>query len=286
MKKNKNISSKFKSLRKKHKLSFADDSTYHEKWSFKISILNISSLIAFYSVLIITLFILLVKFTPLKSIFENHVNLYELNTNLNINNQIIDSLEQTIQINAHYLSNLKHILKNEDQLDTTNLKQESLPTNFKPSFNKSYEDSILRANIENNTYGSNLLKANKVIEIEFYLPPIKGIVSKSFNSKTKHFGVDIVGQKDAPIKATLEGRIIFSNWTSTHGFVIIIQHSNELLSIYKHNSSLLKQVGDFVESGDPIAIIGNSGEYTDGPHLHFELWQNSIAIDPQEYISF
>ena len=286
MKKDNHISTKIESLRKKHKLSFADDSTYHEKWSFKISILNIISLIVFYSIFLITIFIFLVKFTPLKSIFDSHFNIYEINNSLNANNKTIDSLQQTIERNAHYLSNLKSILKNEDGLDTVNLKRENLPKNFKPTFNKSREDSVLRANIENNAYDSNLLKANKVIEIEFYLPPIKGHISKSYNSKTKHFGVDIVGKKDDPIKATLEGRVVFSNWTSTHGFVIILQHSNELLSIYKHNSSLLKQVGDFVESGDPIAIIGNSGEYTDGPHLHFELWQNSIAIDPQEYISF
>jgi murein DD-endopeptidase MepM/ murein hydrolase activator NlpD len=285
LKNDKNIESKFSAFKKKHRLSFSDQHTYDEKWSFKVSSLNLLSLFILYAIFIIFFCLIIIKFTPLKYLFIGQENQYEINQSLKLNNAKIDSLEIALNNNNSYIINLQSILNGEDKLDTTNLNQNELGENFQPHFNSIPEDSILRNAIENSEHISSF-STTLTDEVEFYLPPIQGIISQSFNPKIGHYGVDIVGHEEEPIKATLKGKIIFSNWTSNQGHVIIIQHNNSLISIYKHNSSLLKKEGQTVEAGDPIAIIGNSGEYTDGSHLHFELWLNQTAINPQEYISF
>ena len=121
--------------------------------------------------------------------------------------------------------------------------------------------------------------------IHFY-PPVKGIVTNSFNPSENHFGTDIVTASNKVVVATLDGTVIIANWTLETGYVIQIQHENNLVSVYKHNSELLKKVGNHVTAGETIAIIGNSGELTSGPHLHFELWHNGTSINPEDYVAF
>lgn len=122
---------------------------------------------------------------------------------------------------------------------------------------------------------------------EFYLfKPLEGIVSDSYNAKSDHLGVDIVAKQDEPVKVVAEGTVVFASWTQDSGYVIAVQHRGNLLSLYKHNSDLLKNVGNFVTAGEVISIIGNTGELTSGPHLHFELWYNGNPVDPEEFIRF
>ena len=283
LKQKKNISSRLSRLKVKHKLSFTDETTYDEKWSFNLSRLNIWSLFFLYSFLLIFGIFVLIRFTPIKSLFVDNANFYELNEKLVENSAIIDSLQFKIKSNESYLNDFKKIIIGESldefKIDSTN----TIPENYKPDFSKNAADSILRAKIENN----DIEITNKASQnIGFFMSPVNGIISHSFNKKEKHFGIDVVTQKDEPIKATLDGVVIFSNWTSTEGNVIIIQHHDNYISTYKHCSILLKELGDNVEIGDPIGIVGNSGKYTDGPHLHFEIWQNGVALNPQEFISF
>ena len=115
---------------------------------------------------------------------------------------------------------------------------------------------------------------------------MKGIITYSFNPSENHFGTDIVAASNKVVVATLNGTVVMANWTLETGYIVQIQHDNNLLSIYKHNSELLKKVGDHVSAGEAIAIIGNSGELTSGPHLHFELWHNGAPINPEDYIAF
>tara|TARA_B100000809_G_C15116126_1_gene522500 strand:+ start:1014 stop:1871 length:858 start_codon:yes stop_codon:yes gene_type:complete len=284
--KNKNdIPSKFDLLKEKHKLSFTDDSTYNEKWSFQLSALNLISLAVFYSTLIIVIIFLLIRFTPLRSLFVDNTNLYELNQNLSENSIFIDSLEKKIGATDIYLKDLRKILKGEKMDDDLSDSSNFISGNYMPDFSKNAADSILRSKIEKETIGE-ISFSNNDKEIGFFMNPVHGLISKSFNRSNKHFGVDVVTQKDEPIKSTLEGIVIFSNWTSSEGNVIIIQHHNNIISAYKHCSILLEDLGSRVDVGDPIAIVGNSGEFTDGPHLHFEIWQNGVALNPQEFISF
>ena len=279
------LKSRFEKLKEKHKLSFTNDTTYHEKWSFSLSSLNLIVLIILYSMIIIMLLLLLIRFTPLKTLFVDNANLYELNQKLEKNSVLIDSLESNIVANDTYLEDLKKVLQGEEMVDISEDSTHFLSENYKPDFSKNSADSVLRYKIEHESNGSNV-SLTKDSEYGFFMSPVHGIISKSFNSNEKHFGVDVVTQKDEPIKATLEGVVLFSNWTSTEGNVIIIQHHNSIVSTYKHCSVLLKNIGDKVDVGDPIGIVGNSGKFTDGPHLHFEIWQNGTPLNPQEFISF
>ena len=117
-------------------------------------------------------------------------------------------------------------------------------------------------------------------------PPVKGTISEIFNTKDKHYAVDVVTSKDAPVKATADGTVIFSEWTAQTGYVIIIEHTNNLISVYKHNSVLTKEQGELVKAGEVIAAAGNTGELSTGPHLHFELWSDGYPIDPTNFIDF
>ena len=119
-----------------------------------------------------------------------------------------------------------------------------------------------------------------------FFTPLRGIVTSKFDPATKHYGVDIVSVQNEAIKATLDGVVIFSGWTLETGYTVIIQHENDLISVYKHNSVLLKDQGSFVKAGDAIAIVGSSGEYSTGPHLHFEIWYNGVPVNPTDFIKF
>jgi murein DD-endopeptidase MepM/ murein hydrolase activator NlpD len=128
--------------------------------------------------------------------------------------------------------------------------------------------------------------SDEISDIHFFTP-MKGIVTASFDAFDNHFGTDVVGSPNSVVSATLDGTVIMASWTIKTGYVIQIQHKNNLISVYKHNSELLKETGAFVKAGESIAIIGNSGElFTSGPHLHFELWYNGKALDPEKYIVF
>ena len=148
------------------------------------------------------------------------------------------------------------------------------------------EPSLLRTVVESEDKGVILTNYKDNNEALMFFPPISGVITDGFNAKTKHFGIDLVAKEKTRISAVLEGVVIISHWTSETGYVIGIQHKNDYLSLYKHNSILLKSAGDFVNIGDPIAIIGNSGELSSGPHLHFELWHQGIPVNPEEYILF
>ena len=160
---------------------------------------------------------------------------------------------------------------------------------------RSVEDSLLRVEIEsqdqyniayyNENEELNKGKATSIANFNFFTP-LKGIITNNFNTSEKHFAVDIVAKRNAAVKATLDGTVIFAAWTLETGHIIVIQHQQNLISVYKHNSSLLKQEGNFVKAGEPIAIIGESGELSTGPHLHFELWFNGKPINPRDYLTF
>ena len=120
----------------------------------------------------------------------------------------------------------------------------------------------------------------------FFFPPLQGIVTSKFDRRQDHFGIDVVSQADAAVKACLNGTVTLASWTTDAGHVLHVQHANDLVSIYKHNSVLLKKVGDKVKAGEAVAIVGDSGELTTGPHLHFELWLNGEAVDPEAYMVF
>jgi hypothetical protein len=254
-------------LREKHKLTFINDTTYHEKWSFTVSSLTLISLLIAYTIFIVIILMVLFRFTTLKSVVQSGDTI-ETRAQIEEQQRAIDSLYSLTTSNEKYLDNLMRLLNDEDFNDSSAMKSHDTNyVNYVPNFTKSREDSILRAKMQNQEV--NGVASDNGFSIDFFFPPVNGLVSQSFN-----------------IKACLNGTVILAGWVPGEGNIIVIQHSNEFTSIYKHCSVLLKAQGDRVAIGDPIGIVGNTGENTSGPHLHFELWQNGVAMNPQEFISF
>ena len=201
-----------------------------------------------------------------------------------------DSLEKKLLENELYLKNITAIVNGKDPItiqteDTTvnNILEAEL------SFKKSKEDSLLRIAVEAEdkiSITAKKEKGNLDLENILFFSPIKGVITNSFDRKEEHFGTDIVAKEDEPIKCVFDGVVVISHWTSETGYVIGVQHANGVFSLYKHNSILFKSVGEYVKSGEVIAVIGNSGDLSSGPHLHFELWYKGITVNPENYLSF
>lgn len=272
----------FSKLREKHDLTYSDEGSYDEKWSLKVSVFNMIMVVALYSIILLFLVFLLFKYTNLKAVFVNVNSEIDI-AQVNENAAKIDSLYQKSESTIKYWKDLKRILDNEpfnDSIYSTNV--DTLPYNYQPDFIKNEEDSLLRDLVENNFEAP----VKEHLNIAFFYAPVKGIVSRSIDIQEGHYGIDVSVEKDAPIQACLEGVIIYSGWDSDVGNVVIIQHPHEILSVYKHCSKIIKKMGDIVQSGDPIAIAGNTGQHTSGPHLHFELWEKGKILNPQDYINF
>lgn len=281
----------FKKLKNKYRLVILNDSTFEESLSYRLSPLNVFTLFAALAIFIVVSVILLIAFTPLREYIPGYT---DVNLRKNLTEQILltDSLEHNLRMNQRYLQNVQLVLqgKDPDSLDTENLliADNKEPVELK-GIVKSKEDSLLREYVEReDSYSLSAEEKNNTgtLASMYFFPPLKGPITNGFNAKEEHYGVDIVAPKDEAIKATLDGTVIFSGWTMETGYVIEIQHLNNIISIYKHNSVLLKKMGSIVKAGEPIAIVGNSGEFTSGPHLHFEIWHNGSALNPEEFIAF
>jgi murein DD-endopeptidase MepM/ murein hydrolase activator NlpD len=277
-----------KKLKHKYRLVFFNDLTFEEVWHLRLSLLNVLSVVGTVSILMISLVIALMAFTPLRELIPGYLSENERRATVR-NSLRLDSLDRQLHVRDHYFENLKALMAGEDRVgDETPLDKPKTYKNVK--FTKSVQDSLLRKRIEeeeqfNFSVTSEKKQEGSISEIHFF-PPVKGIVSNAYNAQESHFGIDIVGAPNEVVKATLDGTVVMASWTIETGWVIQIQHQNNIISVYKHNANLLKKVGNMVRAGDAIAIIGNSGELTTGPHLHFELWYNGKPVNPQDYIIF
>jgi hypothetical protein len=285
-------------IRKKFRLVIVNDETFEERWSMRLSLLNIVTWVGFTTILLIIGTYAIVAYTPVRTFVPGYPDPNEehkrraqaVDDSLKIIAQS-DSLVKFEKYTETLLTIMRGGVPKEDSLGPIDV-NDSTAKNYKEiEFEKSEEDSLLRAKIkaeDQYTVGLENTSANQENSMQgvFFFSPLQGDISRSFNTEKSHFGIDIIAPKNQMIKSTLDGTVILAAWTSDDGHVIQVQHSNNLTSIYKHNSSLLKKTGDRIKAGDPIAIIGNSGKLTDGPHLHFELWHNGRPIDPQKYIVF
>ena len=269
----------------KYRFVIMKDSSFEEKLSVKLTRINV---IAFVGTLVFLCFfstMLLIAYTPLseyvpgKSTIEVQKSLIALNIKS-------DSLEAILVSRSIYLENINKIINGEELVTPENY-AEITNTQIPISFEKSKEDSLFRVKVEAEDKSSIYKKdkPNNNTTLMFFTP-LTGLISDGYNNKTKHFGIDLVDKEKSRISSVLEGTVIISHWAYETGYVIGVQHKNDYLSFYKHNSVLLKSVGDYVNAGDHIAIIGNSGELSSGPHLHFELWHKGIPVNPENYISF
>lgn len=282
VKKQKNL---FKRLRNKYRLVVLNDETFEEKVSLKLSRLNVFLVLSTAAILLIGSTILLVAFTPLREYIPGYSSTELRRTSVKLAYQT-DSLQRVIAYNENYLNNIKNILAGKpiDPVGLNANDSAAITGDLNPRISEA--DSSLRQIVEeeerfnvSNQPGSNLLNLS-------FIAPIKGLITSGFNKNENHFGVDVTARKNTPIKASMNGTVIFSDWTTEAGYVLLIQHSDELISAYKHCSALLKSTGDYVQTGEAIAIIGNSGEHTSGPHLHFEMWHEGNPVNPESFISF
>ncbi|RLD48774.1 MAG: M23 family peptidase [Bacteroidetes bacterium] len=283
----------YNKITNKFRLVILDDQTFEERFSMRLTALNILIFLVSISIVMMSITFFFIANTSVREFIPGYPNvdqrkqIYELNL-------MADSLLYDIQQKDRYIQNIKNILEGnipddaseepaglEVQIDTSGMK-------------KSMEDSMLRAEFEyQNLYSLYFTeqdlqesKSESSIRSFNFFPPISGIITAKFNLTEKHYGVDIVTSHNEATKATLDGTVVYAGWTLETGYTIAIQHQQNLISIYKHNSVLLKKEGDYVHTGDPIAIAGNSGNLSTGPHLHFELWYNGTPVDPEEYIIF
>ncbi len=277
-----------KKLKNKYRLVILNDASFEERFSYRLTPLNLVTLLISVAVLIIVIVAVTIIFTPLREYIPGYtdVSLREDLTKMVLKS---DSLEQELKSNNNYIKNIKAILKGAPPMPKdTVLEEGGVAMVGDPSI-KSKEDSMLREYVERedsySLLGSNEEGATTATKTYFF-SPLKGSVTDSFDPSKGHYGIDVVAPKDEAIKAALDGTVIFAEWTVETGYVIQLQHANNFISIYKHNSVLLKSNGDQVKAGEAIAIIGNSGDLSSGPHLHFELWQDGVALDPIDYINF
>ena len=198
----------------------------------------------------------------------------------------IDSITLKIEKQQRYLKAIKRVLSGDITSDEISLRSnDNSQKAIENPIKTSKEDSILRAKVdEEDKY--NIISDGEEQPLFVLFTPAKGIVSEKFNIDKKHFAVDIALKENTPIKSAAEGTVIFSEWTAETGYVIIIEHPNDLLSVYKHNASLLKQQGERVEAGEVVASAGNTGQFSTGFHLHFELWTEGYPLDPEKFIDF
>ena len=280
-------------IRKKYRIVVYNNETYEERVHFKLTLLNFFNILIAASVLLIVLVTYLIAFTPLREYIPGY-------TDVSVNRRVYemerkaDSLELVFKQKDLYINNLKRIITGEGfENDSVNsLLAKSSNTNFDDIVIKSSkQDSIFRREYEeetrNNLFSNEIMSdVGQEFKLVSFFTPLNGIVTNHFNREEKHFGTDLVASNNSVIKATADGTVIYSDWTVENGYCIGIQHNGNLFSVYKHNAVLLKEDGDFVNAGDAIAIYGNSGSLTTGPHLHFELWYNGTPLNPEDYISF
>lgn len=280
----------FHKLKNKYRLVILNDETLEEKFSFLLSPLNVFTWGGAIVILFFILGIIIIAFTSLREYIPGYSD-FETKKNAYYAVLKADSLEKEISRKDAYLSNIREIMQGKIPGNSIRDSKKDSSVNYSSiHIKKSKEDSVLREQIESEEKYNLLFYEGKSsgqsISSFFFFTPIHGIISSSFNAREKHFGVDIIAPKNEAIKAVLDGTVILSAWTPETGNVIQLQHENNLISIYKHNSVLLKNSGDHVKAGETIAIIGETGELSTGPHLHFELWYNGNPIDPQDYMIF
>jgi len=273
-------------LNARHNLIIQNEENFSEKATYKLTYAKIIFFAFLVFLLLMTLSFYLVNtvlkqwFDPRYTAQQNRIELVEMR-------QSLDSLATELDERDNYIQNIKRILSGETEEPMI---EESRPPVLEGEPNERYAqiDSSFKSEFE--TGGDFLLTAiNDNLELRevYFFSPVNGYnISAPFDPVNEHFGIDVLSRKDEPIKSIADGTVIFADWTQNDGYVIAVQHSQNLISVYKHNSNLTKESGDIVSAGEILAIIGSTGERTSGPHLHFELWYDGAPVNPEEFISF
>jgi murein DD-endopeptidase MepM/ murein hydrolase activator NlpD len=276
--------------RDKYRFSVTNDHTFEEVWRIRLTRYAAFLLITFLIVFIIGVTAALISFTNLREFIPGYPDV-TMRRNILISAIRLDSLDRELALRDKYFANLNAIISGSQPAELYE-RQDTTKKYDAIKFTASVEDSALRARVENEerynlTLGPKTVESVSSLAGLHFFAPVKGIISGRYDISTKHFGTDIVTKPKAIVSAALDGTVIFTGWTMETGFVIEVQHPNNIVSVYKHNSSILKETGDLVRAGEAISVVGDSGElYTSGPHLHFEIWYKGSPLDPEKHILF
>jgi murein DD-endopeptidase MepM/ murein hydrolase activator NlpD len=276
-----------KKLLHKYRLVILNEDTFEERFAIKLTRLNVFILTSLSAISLVFFTILLIAFTPLREYIPGYssARLKKQATTLNYKT---DSLVNELELNKRYYASIRKVLTGD--VASLEFNRDSILQAAKNDVGvlqvtTNKEDSLLREKVDKedkyNLFESSGDQSNFVL-----FPPVNGTISEGYNFEEKHFAVDVVVAADTPVKATADGTVIFAEWTVETGYVVIIEHNRELISIYKHNSTITKSQGDLVKAGEVIAMSGNSGELTTGSHLHFELWSKGYPVNPTNFIDF
>jgi len=278
----------FKKFQHKYRLSIYRDETFEEVFNLRLSKLNVLGLISALTLIFLIIVISIIAYTPARELIPGYPDENTIR-NIRLNAHRLDSLELEMRKRDNYFENIRRIISGEEP-EQFNNPRDTVIKKGSVTFQRSREDSLLRNMIESDEPYTLLVddrrKTKTSLSNILLFPPVKGMITNSFNPAEDHYGTDIVAAPNEVVKSVLGGTVILASWTLETGNVIQVQHENDLISVYKHNAELLKGVGDHVKVGEPIAIVGNSGELTTGPHLHFELWHNGSPLNPENYVTF
>ena len=276
-----------------YRLVILNHETYKEIGSYQLNLLNVYTLLSMLMVIGALLVTLLLFFTPLKRLIpgygqtntKDYITLYKK----------VETMEKEMGAQSLYISRVQKLINGEVEMpNVDNLKKDvaSKPVNSEPipksDAEIALEDEQLIEKQISNVASQRLSNVVKPFTIEqlYFISPVQGEISERMNADKNHLGIDIIVPKNTDVKAVMDGTILSADWNSETGNSMTILHSNELISVYRHNSKLFKKTGDYVKAGEVVAIAGNSGELTNGPHLHFELWYRGKAVNPEDYIRF
>ena len=283
-------------LNRRYAFLMSQEETMEPVVDFKVNLLNLVFLILGIVLVLMVVTSLLIAFTPLREYIPGYTEKSFLEREVYELYRRTDSIERELNRKDIYFNNLKLVIEgydfNDDSIEQRDIYAPFISINTDTiELKRSEQDSALRAEFEEaNLFAlnaqSNLAKRQHYSSVANFFTPVSGKVIKEFNSNEGHYGIDIAASDNQLITATLDGTVVYATWTIDNGYTIGIQHENNYFSTYKHNATLLKKEGDFVKAGEAIAILGESGEQTTSPHLHFELWHNGIPLNPQDYINF
>ena len=282
MSKDKNIK---RQTRSKYRLAVVKQDSYEEKFAISLSKRNIFLVISFIALLVISITTLFIFYTPIREYIPGY-DTTKIRMQAIENLDKIDSIMISLQKNKQFIESFSRTINGDEfvSIYADNQKLENVDLN-ELEVNINIEDSILRKIVETEDRFNIIESENNKISLDL-VSPANGFISEGFNLSDGHFGVDVVLKERTPIKSVSDGIVIFSAWTLNYGYTVVVYHKNKLTSIYKHNESIKVEKGDFVMSGEVIALSGNTGDLTTGPHLHFEIWDSKGPLNPEDLISF
>ncbi|HVN56793.1 MAG TPA: M23 family metallopeptidase [Bacteroidales bacterium] len=285
----KNESNNKQNWRDKYRFSIYHDTTFEEVWRITLTRYNAFLLVTFLVVFIVGATTSLITFTNIREFIPGYPDV-KMRRNILRDAIRLDSLEHELAMRDKYFADLNSVISGRLPLDSISPKDSNRKYN-EVKFTTIPEEQTLRSQVEKDekfslSLGQRQYENSSLASLHFF-PPVKGVVTGKFDVRTKHFATDIVTRPKSPVMAALDGTVIFTGWTMETGYVIEIQHTENLVTVYKHNAALFKEPGDMVKAGETISVVGDSGElYTSGPHLHFEIWYKGTPLDPEKHVFF